>query len=48
MERYKVVKIMRNSGNRKTLETGLTRSEAQKIVRSYPNSQKSMVVFYQM
>ena len=47
MERYKVVKIYRNTGRRKTLETGLIRSEAQRVVRSYPNSQKSMVVFYQ-
>jgi len=45
MERYKVVKIMRCTGNRRTLEKDLTRDEAKRLVQSYPDSQKSMVVF---
>lgn len=43
---YKVVKIMRQSGRRKILSRTLSESEAQRIVESYPNSTRSMVVYY--
>ena len=48
MDRYKVVKIFRVSGRRKVLETGLTLSEAKRVVKSYPNNSRSMVVFFKM
>ena len=43
---YKVVKIIRKTGNRKTLDKNLTLEQAKRLVQSFPNSQKSMVVFY--
>lgn len=43
---YKVVKIYRISRRRELLENGLTREEAIKVVNSYPDSSRSMVVFY--
>ena len=43
---YKVVKIMRQSGRREILSRALSESEAQRIVESYPNSTRSMVVYY--
>jgi len=46
MERYKVVKVMRKTGNKKTLEKNLTLDEAKRMVNSYPDSNKHMVVFY--
>jgi hypothetical protein len=42
---YKVVKIFRVSSRREVLERGLTREEAKRLVNSYPNSNRSMVVF---
>jgi len=44
-EKYKVVKVMRNSGNAKILCKNLSREEAKRIVNSFPDSEKSMVVF---
>lgn len=43
--KYKVLKIFRKSGRRKTLEKNLTREQAQRIVNSFPDSQTSMVIF---
>ena len=43
---YKVVKIFRVSDRRQILERGLTLDEARRVVNSYPNSQKHMVVYY--
>lgn len=43
---YKVVKIFRKSQRRQVIERGLTRDEAIRVVKSFPNSQTSMVVFY--
>ena len=43
---YKVVKIFRVSQRRNTLRRGLTLDEAKRVVNSYPNSNRSMVVFY--
>ena len=42
---YKVVKIFRFSYRRQILNRGLTLDEAKRIVNSYPNSNRSMVVF---
>ena len=42
---YKVVKIFRVSNRRQVLRRGLTREEAKRVVNSYPDSNKSMVVF---
>jgi hypothetical protein len=33
MKRFKIIKIMKQSGRRYTLETGLTESEAQRYVQ---------------
>ena len=46
MERYKVVKVMRKTGNKKTLEKNLSLDEAKRMVNSYPDSNKHMVCFY--
>jgi hypothetical protein len=45
-DKYKVVKIMRVSGRRQILERNLNREEAMRLVNSYPDSNRSMVVFY--
>jgi len=42
---YKVVKLFRVSQRRQVLRRGLTRDEAKSLVNSYPNSNRSMVVF---
>lgn len=42
---YKVVKVMRKTGNKKVLEKNLSREQAQRLVQSYPDSQNSMVIF---
>jgi len=42
---YKVVKIFRVSNRRQVLRRGLTREEAKRVVNSYPDSSRSMVVF---
>jgi len=46
MEKYKVVRVSRKSGRKTILEKNLTLDEAKRIVKSFPDSQKSMVVFY--
>jgi hypothetical protein len=43
---YKVVKIFRLSRRHEILKRNLTLEEAKEIVNSYPNSSRSMVVFY--
>ena len=45
MDRYKVVRVGRISGRKTILRRGLTEHEAQTIVRSYPNSNRSMVYY---
>ena len=42
---YKVQKVFRVSRRRKTLQSGLTKEEAMRIVNSYPDSNRSMVIF---
>lgn len=42
---YKVIVIQRKSGNRKTYKTMLTRSEAQRIVKSFPSYANKMYCF---
>jgi hypothetical protein len=44
--KYKVVKIFRVSARHEVLEKNLTREEARRVVQSYPDSARSMVVFY--
>ena len=43
---YKVVKIFRKSQRKEVIERNLTRSEAQRLVQSFPDKNNSMVVFY--
>jgi hypothetical protein len=45
-DKYKVVKIFRVSGRRQVLERNLTRDEAMRVVNRYPDSSRSMVVFF--
>jgi len=42
---YKVYKIMRKSLRRVIIRRGLTREQAKALVNSYPDSNRSMVVF---
>lgn len=42
---YKVVKMFRVSRRRQVIRRGLTRDEAKRLVNSYPDSSRSMVVF---
>lgn len=42
---YKVYKIFRVSMRREIIRRGLTIDEAKRLVNSYPNSTRSMVVF---
>jgi len=43
---YKVMKLYRVSRRREVLRRNLTRDEAQRVVNSYPDSSRSMVVFF--
>ena len=43
---YKVVKIFRVSRRKQLLKSNLTIEQAKEIVNSYPDSSRSMVVFY--
>lgn len=45
MEKYKVIKIMRKTGNRYTIEKNLTREQAQTIVKASSNHPKHMICF---
>ena len=42
---YKVVKLFRVSQRREVLRRGLTLEEAKRVVNSYKDSNRSMVVF---
>jgi hypothetical protein len=42
---YKVYKVFRKSARKQVIERGLTLEEAQRLVRSFPNSNRSMVVY---
>ena len=42
---YKVYKVFRVSRRREIIRTGLTREQAIQLVNSYPDSNRSMVVF---
>lgn len=46
IQKYKVIKIFRISRKRVILEKNLTRDEAIRYVKRYPDSSRSMVVFY--
>lgn len=45
-QKFKVVKIMRVSGRRQVLERNLTEQEARRVVARYPDSSRSMVVYF--
>jgi len=45
-EFYKVVKIFRISRRHQVLRRNLSREEAKMVVNSYPDSNRSMVVFF--
>jgi len=42
---YKVYKVFRVSRKRQIIRRGLTREQAKALVNSYPDSNRSMVVF---
>jgi len=42
---YKVYKVFRHSRRRQIIRRGLTREAAMALVNSYPDSNRSMVVF---
>lgn len=42
---YKVYRVFRKSARRQTIERGLTREQAQRLVQTFPDSNTSMVVF---
>jgi hypothetical protein len=44
-QKYKVLRIYRNSGRKVILYKGLTEKEAQRIVKSFPSNEKSMVIY---
>lgn len=44
-QKYNVVKVFRISGRRKILHRKLERERAKAVVKLYPDSQRSMVVF---
>jgi len=43
---YKVVKIGRKSGKRTVLHRDKTQEDAQRLTNSYPDSNRSMVVYF--
>lgn len=44
-ELYKVILIQRKTGNKRTIEKNLTRAEAIRIVKSYPDFNNKMYCF---
>jgi hypothetical protein len=46
-KRYKVFRVYRNSARRVTIDKGLTLDEAQRLVRSFPSTDRSMVCYTQ-
>lgn len=42
---YKVYKLYRQSCRRQIIERGLTRDQAKRLVNTYPDSKKHIVVF---
>ena len=44
-KKYKVIKVFRVSNRRKILRRNLTEKEAQRVVQSYPDSNRSMVIY---
>ena len=45
MKKFKVYKVGRKSCKRTIIRRNLTESEAQQLVKSYPNSSRSMVCY---
>lgn len=44
-QRYNVVKIMRKSRRRVILRRNLIEADAQRVVKNYPDSSRSMVIY---
>jgi len=45
MKKFKVFKVGRKSGRRSILRRNLSEAEARQVVKSYPNSNRSMVCY---
>jgi len=45
VEKYKVFKVYRKSGEKIVLQRDLTKKQAIKIVNAFPDSEKTMVCF---
>lgn len=45
VEKYKVLRVYKNSCRRSVLRKNLTREEAKRVVNSYPDRNLSMVIF---
>lgn len=45
MQKFKVFKVGRKSGRRSIIRRNLTEAEAQRVVKSYNNSTRSMVCY---
>lgn len=45
MKKFKVFKVGRKSGRRSIIRRNLTEAEAQQLVKSYPNSSRSMICY---
>jgi hypothetical protein len=45
MKKFKVYKVGRKSGRRSIIRRNLTESEAQQLVKSFHNSNRSMVCY---
>lgn len=44
----KVYKIYLNSGRKRLLHSGVSETEAQRLVNSYPSTDKTMAVYYNL
>lgn len=45
MKKFKVFKVGRKSGRRSIIRRNLTENEARQLVKSYPDSSRSMVCY---
>ena len=43
----RLYKVVRKTSNKKLIEKGLTLDQARRLIRSFPDSDKSMVVYYE-
>lgn len=45
--KYKVIKVYRDSARRQVIEKNLSRDEAIRLVNTFPDRKRSMVIFMQ-